>query len=538
MTAAPVADADPIALLGQLVGEHGLLEVAYRTALAGTQPQPPAHRWEPVLQALHRAVSLASGLAAGHTTTPTGYDPGPVQPCTRCGRRTAIRVYGLPWHYTCWLAEGCPTSSSAAEPAVDAPTVPASTQPAPEPSEAGRDDHSGTPAAPLNPARRSTPNSTFTLDEDEELADFARVIRKRRPEATDDQCRAALAAWHGAVIHQDKPVRFVSSPGYAGVTVYEWLIAQHGDMVKPEPLRDEAVLALTEDRAVLRVLSFVNRDETPVIGQAVTEADVTAQYLAAARSTELGDGAPVQFGPVPVDEHAALFKRPGYVQLGSDPNLSRLPVTARLPFATVKAGSWLPTPAARYLSHDHRLVLDVAGGYGWPAKQHGRRLMVWAALFTDGRTTLSIAADAGDEAAGLALVVLKAVYATFLGGMTRSEKHNDKSTLRPDWHDQYVMQAGVNALRAIDKALANGGRVLGGMKDSFWFLSDDQAPVRPAGMVWNDQPDREPTYQPGKWHVNRVAPVTEDIVAAHKAGRVGVLRKMITESHNAREAGQ
>jgi hypothetical protein len=31
------------------------------------------------------------------------------------------------------------------------------------------------------------------------------------------------------------------------------------------------------------------------------------------------------------------------------------------------------------------------------------------------------------------------VYATFLGGMTRSEDHNDKGTpSAPDWHDQYV----------------------------------------------------------------------------------------------------
>jgi hypothetical protein len=547
----PAPTDDLQALLGDLIGDHGRLEVAYRTAAtAAGQPLPvqgryaAAARWEQVLQVLHRATSLASGLAAGHTTTPNSHDQDAVQACAGCARRTAIRIYGHPWHYTCWLDAGCPLAPpgpATTQPAADAPQTAAATTGTPKMADGPAEPAAGD-SGPLSDAagdktnrRRPTPVHRWEPDLAEEAADFRRAVRRKQPTATDEDCEAALAAWHAHVTHNGQAARFVSTPGYTGVAVYEWLTAQHGAMARPVPLADEHALEICGDRRVLRVLSFV-APGAPQEGQAVTEADVTAQYLGGARSAELGDGDPVEFGPVAPDDQPAVFKRPGWVELGSVPDLSRLPVTARCAFAKLRPGSMLATPAARYLSHDHHLVLDVAGGLGWPQGQHGRRLSTWCALFADALAQLSALADAGDQAAALAAGVVKSVYATFLGGMTTSAQHNDKGTLRPDWHDQYVTQAGVNALRAVDKALANGATVLGGMKDSFWFLSDAAAaPVRPVGMTFNDAPDK-PAHQPGKWHVNRFGPVTPEIIAAHKAGRVGVLRKAITASDTARKA--
>lgn len=531
------ASTDPVALLGDLIGEHGLTEVAFRQAITAPD-QAPATRWGSVLQALHRAVGIASGLAAGQTTLPNGYAPDP-QPCAGCSNRTAIRIYGLAWHWTCWQTAGCPVpdvDSPHAAVAAPAPTAPTTTpsqgsEVASEPPSPAQDTAPPTRSAPVkSPAKPAksgapAPNVTFELDADDELADFARALRKRVPDATDDQCHAALTAWHDALVRKGDPLRFVSSPGYTGVAAYEWLTGMHGVMVKPEALQHEAIKDLATSNRVYRTLAFVNGDVTPTLGRAVTEGDVTAQYLAGARSCELGDGDPDELGPVAPADHEALFKRPCYVQLGTDPNLSGLPVTAAGAFAKLRAGLWLPGPAARYLSRDHGVQLDIAAAYAWPEGRYGRRLAVWCALIAEGRATLSAGKAHGDLASAHALIVLKLVYATFLGGMTRSEAHNDSGTLRHDWHDGYVMQSGVNMLRALDKALANGAELLGALKDSAWFLAD-QAPIEPVGLTFADQP--------GKWKNNRWGEITEDIITAHQGGRPGVLRKAITATDTAR----
>lgn len=352
-------------------------------------------------------------------------------------------------------------------------------------------------------------------------------MRALEPDATDEQCAASLAAWHRTVLSGGQPVRFVSSPGYTGVATYEWLASRHGSMTKPTPLESERVWSISEARTTLRVLSFIDGDQVPEVGQAVTEIDVNAQYLAAARSAELGDGEPDELERVAPEWLPKLLKKPGYVQLATRPDLAGLPPVARLPFADLDAGWWVPNPAARYLQHDQDVTLDVAAALVWPTGRHGRRLSVWCGLFAEARATLTAESATGDQAAALALKVLKSVYATFLGGMTRSERHNDRGTLRPDWHDQYVSQAGVNALRAIGK-ITGGTTPFGAMKDSFWFLSPaESAPFQPEGLTYSSQP--------GKWHVNRWGLVTERIVTAHRSGRIGTLRKAITEADNARK---
>lgn len=542
---------DLMTMVADLIGERGRVEIAFRTA-AEASPRRPQDRWQPVLQELHAAVGLVSSLAAGYTDPPTGYaHPAVPEPCGGCGGRTAMRIHGRPWHYTCWMRAGCPLEPA---PAPAAGNSEPATPPAPAPvaeqaAEPGTGAASESPreAAPAadGPAKAvpaasgalsasngaPEPAARFELSPEQELADWAREVRTRYPDANDAQCAAALAAWHTHVTYSGDPVRFVSSPGYTGVAVYEWLTGRRGAMVKPEPLQNEAVLALSEARTTLRVLSFVDRDQDVVVGQAVTEVDVNAQYLAAARSAELGDGEPTEHGPIAVADQLAVFRRPGYVQLGTRPDLAQLPPTARLAFASVDAGWWLPTPTARYLQHDHQVPLDIAAAWLWQAGQHGRRLAVWAGLFADARAALTAARDAGDWAAGVALQVLKATYATFLGGMTRSEQHNDRGTLRPDWHDQYVTQACMNGLRALDKVrAAGGGTPIGMMKDAAWWVTAvDLAPYKPAGMVFSEQP--------GKWHINRWGVVGADMVSAHASGRVGTLRRTITEADAARQAG-
>lgn len=475
-------------------------------------------------------------------------------PCRRCGEPTRMRFCGHPATHDCWVQAGRPGLGSA--PANAGATVPPAstaarqaTNNAPAATQAASGQTS-TQKAPAKDARDTEPaggtdresgqgnkgsghkngGQRFELSTDEELADWARELRKRYPDATDEQCAAALRTWRTHVTYSGDPVRFVSSPGYTGVAVYEWLTSRRGSMPRPEPLQNEAVLALTGARTTLQVLSFIDRDQPVDVGQAITELDVNAQYLAAARSAELGDGEPAELGPVGPAEHAALFKRPGYVQLATKPDLEHLPATGRLAYARVDAGWWLPTPTARYLQHDHGVTLDVTAAWIWPAGQHGRRLSVWSSLFADARAALTAARDAGDPAAAMALTVLKSVYATFLGGMTRSEQHNDRGTLRPDWHDQYVTQASVNALRALDKVRnTTGDTPIGIMKDSAWFVTDPAvAPLAPDGLTISDQP--------GKWHINRWGVVDEAVVRAHQSGRIGTLRKAITAADNARKA--
>ena len=552
---------DLMAMVADLIGAHGRVEIAFRTA-ADAPPRRPQDRWQPVLQELHAAVGLVSSLAAGYTDPPAGYaHPAVPEPCGGCAGQTAMRIHGRPWHYTCWMRAGCPlTPAPKPEPAALESPAPGSTStagdvtadvtvPAAEPatvltpaSESGPESPpaarvaADTPPHPVQAASAALragnggpePARRFELSPEEELADWAREVRTRYPDATEAQCAAALAAWHTHVTYSGDRVRWVSSPGYTGVAVYEWLTGRRGAMVKPEPLQNETVLALTEARTTLQVLSFVDRDQDVALGQAVTETDVNAQYLAGARSAELGDGEPTEHGPIPVDDQPATFKLPGYVQLGSKPDLAQLPPTARLAFARVDAGWWLPTPTARYLQHDHKTALDIAAAWLWTTRvvtdrgrtkevpAHGRRLAVWCGLFADARAALVAARDGGDRAAGVALQILKSVYATFLGGMTRSADHNDKGTLRPDWHDQYVTQANVNALRALDKArAASGVTPIGLMKDAAWWVTAaDAAPFKPAGMEITERDG-----QPGKWHVNRWARVDQDIVTAHASGR-------------------
>jgi hypothetical protein len=534
--------------LGELLGDHGRVEAAYRVALA-RNVKSPAHRWEPVLQELHRALALASGLAAGYSDPPEGYDQGEMQPCGGCGRHTAIRIYGAPWHYTCWTGAGCPLDPVEDEPTEQGESPGYDTagrtavNPAKDAAESTAERHAegvrvDTPAATgeagseafTRRAKDRQEARRFTVDEGKELADFTHEARRRDPAASDEECAAALDVWHRCVQVLDRPVAFVSWAGYTGVTLYELLAAAYGSMVQPEPLHSELAHEISGGNRTHRSWAFVNPLAAPVAGQGVTEIDVTAQYLGAASSVHCGDGDPDELPEIDPDWLPKLTTKPGYVQLAAAPDLSALPPHARYSLAALDTDWWLPMPTARYLHHDHDVPLHLTRALVWPTKRHGQRLAQWATTVGKARKALIAARQAGEPGAALAEGVLKSMYAAFLGGVLRSERTNDKGTLRPDWSDMLVSTAGCNALRALDK-VPDGMTLLGGQKDSAWFLSDaDELPLQPPGLTYSDQP--------GKWHVNRFGLVTEDLVKHHGNGRVGLMRKAITAADEARKDGE
>src|SRR5699024_4680563 len=383
----PMSNPDPVAELAALLGQHGQAEVAYQHAAASADT--PARAWEPVLQTLARAYGLAAGLAAGHSTLPTDYDQGAMQPCQACHGHTAIRVYGQPWHYTCWLVAGCPLSPAddSTQPDPQSTTQPNSDSTEQQESvssdEAAANAASGVDAREEAPEVHSEPHARrrkdreqatdeqhYQVDPEEERADFAREARRRFPDATDEDCAAALAAWHEHVRVLDREFQFQSSAGYSGVLLYELLAAAHGSMPQPEPLDSETVHAITGAETTLHKYSFLDPDAAPQPGEVITELDVTAQYLAAARSVEVGDGEPEI--RTDTEELArwldTLQDRPGYLDLATAPDLSTLPGHARHTLAELAEGRvhTLPTPVVKYLRKDHGIALDPARAVVWP----------------------------------------------------------------------------------------------------------------------------------------------------------------------------
>lgn len=447
------------------------------------------------------------------------------QPCHFCHGDTAIRVHGRAAHGGCWEEAGKPSPS-----ATSAPDTPADA-PAPNPST--------TDAPPQSPARPKA------YDSNEELDDFARALTRVRgntAEVSREFAAAALEEWHNALTVEDDPVHFHSNPGRTGIVLHSWLVKRYGSMEEPEALESQGVWDISRSRQMVRIVSWVNPDAAPTTGQHVTETDVHAQFLAAAHSVQLGDGEPTDIldgNALAAEDQLALVKSkcPGYVQLASAPNVDGLASHVRGAFAQLQAGWWLPMPLAAYLIQTHQVELDLEAAILWrtrPGKSkgiraHGPRLSRWAKTLVSGRERLLQRANpetsTNPEAAAAALSVLKAVYTTFLGGLLRSEEHNDTDTLRPDWCDQVMALSQANMLRALDKVHAAGYDALGGNRDSAWWLGDT-APIQPEGLTFSEQA--------GKWRVTRHGAVDQDIIAAHATGSAAKLRKAITAAHRAR----
>lgn len=466
-------------------------------------------------------------------------------PCALCGELVALRIDGIPVTAACFRRIGLqwpegitpaawphPLDGLDRAAAAAAPSTPLGPPPEARVAQAHPDPVPQSDVAAEEgerAPRRRRPQKSFSVNENDERVDFHRALQRRVPDATPQQADAALEAWRQAVTVEGDPVRFVSSAGRTGIVAFQWLTEKYGSMVMPERLQSKAAWEITRSRTVLRVLSWVDPDVGVKSDMHITETDVHAQYLAAARSVEVGDGEPDELdasvvGDLPAGRQLALARCPGYLQLRSAPDLDGLPPHARLALQSVQADWWLPTPYAVYLLRDHGLMLDIGSAVIWgitkgkdgkKIKRYGKRLARWAELFERGRAAL---ADRGDEPATHALAVLKSTYTTFLGGLLRSEEHNDTGTLRPDWYDMVVAQAGANLLRAQDKAWDAGYRSLGGMKDSVWWVSR-ATEFAPEGLQFADAP--------GRWHITRRCSVTDRIIEAHRAGRPALLRDAV-----------
>ena len=485
--------------VGDLLGDAWASFAAATKTTA--QDTPPAERWALLQLILTEAGGLVRALADGRADYPE------LQPCPECGV----------------------LSPSPAKPELEQKPVD---------KQAGDEDETF-----VRRQRDREGGRKFTVDEGVELRHWTNAVRSidGYKDATDEQCASALAAWHTHVQPLDEPLRFVSWPGYTGVLLYELLAARHGAMVQPVPLESELVKEITASSRTLRMWSFINPEAELKPGDVVTELDVTAQFLAAAGSTECGDGEPKILDNVDPDWLPKLITVPGYVELTGKPDLSTLSAAARYSFAKLDTGWRLPTPALKYLVKDRDVVVPIGRAVVWPSgdknrgrpAQYGRRLAVWATEVRTARLALTHAARAGEPGAGIALAVLKRMYAAFLGGVLKSEKTNDRGTLRHDWADMVVATAGVNALRAIDKA---GAIPFGGMKDSFWFASPvTDAPFRPDGLQYSDQPG-EHFDKPGKWHLNRWGEITDNLIRHHADGRIGLVRNDVIAANKARKA--
>lgn len=539
-----------VAALADLVGERGRLTIAFEAATRSTGGWAGA-RWHPLVRELERAMGLAAALEAGRGDGPVpAPGPGEPQPCQRCGGRTPSQLNGVHWHRTCWLTAGCPTTSA------DGGTVEGDDTAATEIKRQRPSEGAASAAVPPRPApRRQRPadrrrgteadRTRFVdrVDQDEELAAFARALRSvdRRADATDAECAAALAAWHRClrlrVRGEDRPIHFVTRPGYTGVTLYELLNKAHGAMVTPEALTHPLAKEITAPVSpTVRTLGWLNPDATVTAGMALTELDVTAQYLAASRSVLCGDVDPDVHGSVSADELGTLVGWPGWLQLASAPDLSTLAPHARHALSDVAEGWWLPCPLAKY-ARQRGVALDVARAVVWPQGRHGNRLDAWGGVVADARRQLIAGTKAGQntQAHEDALAVVKLTYAGFLGGMLRSEEHNDTGTLRPDWADMVVSQAGANELRALDK-LADPSVIVGGLRDAVWLATEPgTAPVRPSELDYADKAGKWEN-RPGKWHVNRWGTVTEKLARAHARGRIGNVHDEVIAADELRKA--
>jgi len=423
--------------------------------------------------------SCGFGATAEHTS-----------PCVLCGKPTRVRSRcDAPRHANC-----CPGETATSdEESLEKTAAPSRRQTRPTPG-----------------PRTADAAAREVVDPATELANVTRAIRERWSNATDADITAALTAWHGAT----DGLRFVAKPGQVGVAALHRLVAANHSMSLPVPLDAGGPFEdIIQSGGLLRYAEWL----TPGVeldGRAVTSLDVNAQYLAAARSVELGDGQPVRYDK-PRGGLEELSKLPGYALLGE-----KL-VTGHPAFGTLPAGTWLAMPTVAYLLRDCGVELDTASVVVW--HEHGRRLSAWAATFGAALAALPAGRDLPTTyARGL----VKEVYVVYLGGMLRSERWTKLP--RPDWADQVVTQAEANKLRALDKATTTGETVLGSCRDAAWFVADD-APHEPGGLTISTKP--------GKWKIERWAQVTPELAQAYTSGSRVVFRDALSAANTERKAG-
>lgn len=411
------------------------------------------------------------------------------EPCVLCGEATVVRSEcGAPRHADC---QGGGISSS--QTPIQPPPAPVTEQLQPSPKSTQR------------PARSIRPTAADGKEQDgvshaDELRHFASAIRNRGIDPDPDAVRDGLDRFHEAT----DGLRMVSYPGEVGVALYARLVGQHAAMKVPVQLECPEVEQISSKLRLFRDHLIPGATIEDEVNYHVTGCDVNGQFLAAAGSVELGDGDPMMVeNPRSVD---GLIGQPGYFQLAA-------PIDTRhSAFGRLKKGEWITTQSAKYLAANRDIDLPVMKAVVWDSKSRGRRLSAWAGRMRTARDRLTNA-DPADLGSSYALMVVKAIYTAFLGGMLRSEKRNKTGTMRPDWSDQVVTLANANMWRALDKITDSRCELLGVRRDSAWFLAKvEHGLIAPTGLTFTDQL--------GKWRIepDRSGTLTEEMWAAYQAG--------------------
>jgi hypothetical protein len=406
-------------------------------------------------------------------------------PCIGCGQPTKIRsACGAPRTAVC---HGPAESTSAPVPAQRPAAAPV-TRPA---------------AAPA--AQRASGVARAV-----ELANFARVISTRFAEPDADTLAVGLDTFHRVT----DGLEIRGGGTMVGVLAWHRANARAGtyrstDQEPSLPPVDLTALDFKPVNSFIHVRAAV----VPEPGQQVTAMDVTGQYLAAAGTIDLGTGQPAHRVGEAVT--ADVLKLPGYAQLGS------VPADMPAGFTGLKPGDWLTMPVARYLAGtatgDLGLSIELAEAWVWDKGNHRRWLNSWTNVFRTAHVALSGQTDLPSR---YAMAAVKAIYTGFLGGMLRSAKANHTATLRPDWTDQIVGRAWANLYRGLDKADREPFCV---WRDTAYYL-DSTAPSIPTGL---------PVDGLGRFRIDKIAPVTDDLIRAHAAGRPGKVRDAVTAAATA-----
>lgn len=441
-----------------------------------------------------------------------------------------------------------------------------------EPPAASRAGRAAGPRRSSTTAAKSVTTSTpaaqvggFRIDDRDEFANFAAAVRgelvnDKRPDVTDEQLAAALAAWHQVLQVEGEPLRFVSWPGWTSLCLCMWLADRYPRRSRPVAVpADSRVWDLSRSSNKIVAVSWLDPSNSPALGTLLVELDVNAQFLAAMRSALLGDGDPIELDADAIAgwDLLGLLKLPGYVVLAAPPDLTGLPPHAAAAFDRARAGTILPTPLAVYLARDHKVQLQLAEAVVWhtcdetnprtgkveQVPAYGKRMSLFAEHVEKGRAALMAAGAAEDDEhpANLAALLVKRLYSQMMA-LLRSHKHNvDARTgeptgwLRPDWYDQIIATASANLLRALDKAYKQGWHVHGCLRDSVWLTA--AALVTVDGVTLPARTDAngaliplagmEISSNPGKWKITRRATVTDDVVTAFGRRRPQTFRKAV-----------
>ncbi len=486
-------------------------------------------------------------------------EPGPApDACGLCGEPTSNLIGGEPWHPWCAEPEPEPGAESGADlvdvaeaDLVDVPAVapcPGCSLPLPDGEGltiggyhvccAPQDRPEPAPEPEPEPAAAMVPGDDqdqapepaqavseppAEVPEADELAYFAKEVRKVDEDATDADIAAGLNIFHEVT----GGVRFLSYAGQVGQAWFSMLAAKHASMKRPEALTSPILAEITGTAPLTRVY-FVDKPKTAIRPgkHFVTSYDANGQFPAAAGSTDLGDGEPVTVDkPRSID---GLVNLPGYVKIASQLR------TGHPAFGVIPAGRWVAMPLVKFLVKDLGLTVPADQVVYWP--KHGRRLSAYIGQYRKARERLMSAKQTGPVRA--ALIGLKSQANVFIS-MFNSPTYSHGGFYRPDWNHMIVATAEANALRHFygPKPKCKVAPVAK-MADAVYFVADKDEFV-PDGLEISDplRPEPgKPIGQLGKWKPDRHGPVTDELIKAIRDRQPASVRDAVIRIDAERQA--